>query len=88
MDEIYQALKQMRLLSDQNVPFAFSFVTCNKSNGTSKGVRKVTRAKLRRGFSKDKSKKSVSLIGYVDLDTGANKWFYLPLLISFNNQQL
>lgn len=88
MDKMYAALRQMRDLSDQNVPFTFSFVSCNLTRGTSDGVKVVKKGKLRRGFASDKSKKSSSLIGYVDVETGKNRWFYLPLLLSFNNQDI
>lgn len=84
----YKAIETMRKLSADNVPFSFSFLTCNLSTGESNGVRTVKRAILRTGLSREKGIKSQSLIGYVDLDTGNNRWFYLPLLLTFNKFEI
>jgi hypothetical protein len=81
---VYDALKQMRVLSTDNIPFSFSFVTCDLSKRCSNGVKEVRKAKLRTGLTQEKGIKSKSLIGYVDLETNQNRWFYLPLLIKFN----
>jgi len=85
---VYDALKQMRKLSDDNIPFSISFVSCNLSKETSDGVKTISKAKLRVGLSADKGIKSQSLIGYIDLDTNKQRWFYLPLLLTFNQIQL
>lgn len=85
---LHTTLKKMRELTDAGVPFSFSFYTYNATTGTSKGVKTVSNAALRTGLSKDHGIKSVSLIGYVDLDTNQPRWFYIPLLISFNNKRL
>ena len=81
---IYDALKQMRKLSDDNIPFSFSYLSCNLSKQTTKGVKVVAKAKLRVGLTASCGIKSKSLIGYIDLETNENRWFYLPLLLTFN----
>ena len=78
----------MRKLSDDNVPFSITFLTCNLSKRTTVGFKAVERAKLRVGLSTDKGIKSRSLIGYIDLDTNENRWFYLPLLMKFNKIEI
>ena len=85
---VYDALKQMRKLSNDNIPFSFSFVSCNLTKGTGGEVKTITTAKLRTGLSLEKGIKSQSLIGYIDLETNKQRWFYLPLLLTFNNIQL
>lgn len=84
----YEALKQMRKLSDDNIPFSFSFLGCNLSTQHSDGFKEIKKAKLRVGLSSDQGIKSRSLIGYIDLETNENRWFYLPLLTSFNQYDI
>ena len=74
----------MKQLSDDNIPFSFSYWSCNLSKESSNGVKHIKKAKLRVGLSSDKGIKSESLIGYIDLETNQNRWFYIPLLKSFN----
>ncbi len=85
---IHQAIKQMRSLSGDNISFSFSYLTYNSTKNVSDGVKQVKRAKLRVGLSTDKGIKSRSLIGYIDLETNKNRWFYLPLLLTFNQFEI
>ena len=82
--KLYDAIKRMRLLSENNIPFSFEYVGCNMSLQSSGGLKVVDSAKLRVGLSTDKGIKSRSLIGYIKLGTNDNRWFYLPLLMKFN----
>lgn len=84
----YEALKQMRALSDDNVPFSFTFWTHNSGTGNSDGVRVVERALLRTGLPTRCGIKSDSLIGFVELPDEKPRWFYLALLKSFNQIEL
>lgn len=84
----YKAIKQMRKLSNDNIPFAFSFLSCNLTTEKSDGIKHVKRAKLRVGLSADHGIKSRSLIGYTDLDKEGDRWFYLPLLLTFNQFEI
>ena len=85
---VYEALKQMRKLSDNNIPFSITYASCNLSKGESDGVKSISKVKLRVGLSTDKGIKSQSLIGYIDIDSNKQRWFYLPLLLTFNQIQL
>lgn len=78
----------MRKLSANNIPFSISFLACNLTTGNSDGFKEIKKAKLRIGLSADKGIKSRSLIGYIDLETNENRWFYLPLLTSFNQYEI
>lgn len=80
---LYDALKRMRRLTELGIPFTFSFFSYNATNGTTEGVKHVTKAQLRKGYRDEQSKKSDILIGYVNAHDG-NRWFYLPLLVKFN----
>jgi hypothetical protein len=81
--KLYDALKRMRRLTELGVPFTFSFLSFNATNGTSDGFKDVTNAQLRKGYRDDQSDKADILIGYVNrIDN--SRWFYLPLLMKFN----
>jgi len=82
--KLYDAIKRMRLLSANNIPFSFEYVSCNMSLQSSGGLKVEDSAKLRVGLSTENGIKSRSLIGYIKLGTNENRWFYLPLLIKFN----
>jgi hypothetical protein len=85
---VYKALQQMRRLSRDNIPFSLSFLTYSQTTGVTKGVKVVGSAKLRVGLPGDHGIKSRSLVGYIDLDTNEDRWFYLPLLLTFNKIKL
>ncbi|MAR57252.1 MAG: hypothetical protein CMM93_08725 [Rickettsiales bacterium] len=75
----------MRKLSNDNVPFSLSFWKYSEKEKRSKGIRQVNMALLRPGLSTDKGIKSESLIGFVELPDNKPRWFYLPLLRTFQN---
>lgn len=80
------AVKQMRALSDNNIPFSFSFVGYNQTTGESKGVKHIEKAILRRGYSSKHSDKHDSIIAYKDIKNDAYRNCYLPLIIKFNGK--
>jgi hypothetical protein len=81
--KLYDALKRMRKLSDLGIPFTFTFLSYNDTNGSTDGFKHVTNAQLRKGYRDDQSTKANILIGYVNVHDG-KRWFYLPLLMKFN----
>ena len=85
---VYDALLKMRELSANNIPFSIEFVSCNLTKQSSSGLKFVDKCLLRTGLSKEHSDKHNTLVGYVDLRDNSNKWFYLPLLKTFNNIEL
>ncbi|WP_278035905.1 hypothetical protein [Flavobacterium nitratireducens] len=74
-------------MTEKGIPFSFSFMSYNASNGTSDGIKQVTKAQLRVGYKDNQSLKASVLIGYVNAKEG-NRWFYLPLLLSFNGYKV
>lgn len=86
--KLSEAIKQMRLLTERNVPFSIGYISCNTTNSTSKGYKVVNKVLLRNGYSKQYSKKHNSLIAYLNTDTDKNRNFYLPLLMMFNGKKI
>lgn len=88
MNEInlYEALKTMRTLSELGAGFSITFLTYNK-NGTSNGIKKVTKCWLRKGYKDNQSEMAKYLISYID-EGNNNRQFYLPLLLSFNEKKI
>lgn len=85
---VFEAISKMRALSANNVPFSIEFLSCNTTNGTSKGVKTINNCVLRVGLSAEYSDKAKSLVAYTDLDTQEHRSFYIPLLLKFNNIEL
>jgi predicted class III extradiol MEMO1 family dioxygenase len=83
------ALKRMRELSKNNIPFSFGFVSCNTTNQSSEGYKLVAKGLLRAGLRADQSGKANTLISYMDYsDTteDKNRQFNYALLMMFNGQ--
>ncbi len=80
-------ITRMRQLTDNNIPFSFSYISYNSTKDQTNGVKHVKQAELRTGIS-TKHKKSEQLLAYKDLDTGKNRQCYIPLIIKFNDKWL
>jgi hypothetical protein len=84
-----QAVKRMRQLTDNGAQFSFSFMSYSSKKHHCSGIKHVAKAQLRKGYTNSQSELSQQLIGYVDIDAGhINRFFHLPLLLSFNNYQI
>lgn len=86
--DLYQAIHEMRDLSKRNVPFAFTFMSCNLSNGTSQGVVEVHRARLLSREDESHHKDADFVERYINLDTMEARHFYQPLLMTFNGNKV
>ena len=85
------AIKRMRELSRNNIPFSFGFVSCNTTNQSSEGYKIVAKGLLRAGLRADQSDKANTLISYMDYtDTteDKNRQFHYALLMMFNGQKV
>ena len=80
---LFEAVRRMRRLTELGVPFEFTFLSYNGTSCTTNGIKTVYKSQLRKGYRDDQSEKASILIGYVN-EHGSNRWFYLPLLVSFN----
>lgn len=85
---IYDGLKIMRKLTENNFPFSFSFISCDNTRMTSSGLITVEKALLSKGLPRKKSPLADYLIAYEDLSTGEKKHFWLPLLMQLNNLKI
>lgn len=86
--KVYEAIKEMRKQSKEGTPFSFSYMSYSKTKGKSSGIVEVSQARLRRKSDKQFRDPSNLLENYLDLGTNEPRQFYLPLLMSFNNQKL
>ena len=85
---VYEALAEMRRLSEEDRNFSFSFMSYNPSKGTSDGIVYVHRGILRHREMKEHNRNADLIEGYMDLETGEPRRFYQPLLMTFNGQKL
>lgn len=83
----FEAVKRMRELTDKGIPFTFEFLSYNATKRSSDGFKAVSKSQLRKGYRDDQSDKADILIGYVN-EYSQNRWFYLPLLITFNQYRI
>ncbi len=86
--ELFEAIRRMRELSQQNVPFGFSFMSYNETAQKSKGIIEVRHARLRARAQAAHHRNAEIVEEYLDLDTGQPRHFYQPLLMTFNGQKV
>ena len=85
---VFEALNRMRQLSEKQIPFAFSFMSYNRTNQTTHGIVEVRHAKLKPRAKAATYENAEIIEEYTDLDTNENRRFYHPTLMTFNGQQL
>lgn len=84
-----QAVARMRTLTDLGITFSFSFMSYSSTIGKSNGIKRISKALLRKGYRVDQSSIAKQLIGYIDYtNVDANRTFHLPLLLSFNEYKI
>ena len=86
--DLYDAIKEMRRLSSENISFGFSFMSYNSTERKSEGVVTVRRAILLKRESEKYHKNADIVEAYIDLDTMECKRFYQPLLMFFNGEKV
>jgi len=72
-----EAIKQMKLLTKNNIRFSFSFTSFNQDKNTSEGVIKVHAALLRK-------QSQPHILEYIDTMQELPKRCNIPLLMTFN----
>ena len=85
---VYQAINEMRRLSAEEKPFAFSFMSYSESKQSTHGIVEVRAAKLKRRTPEADFLNAEMIEEYVDLDTLDHRRFYQPALMTFNGQRL
>lgn len=86
--DLYEAIKQMRAMSEKGQSFSLSFMSCNISQGRSDGVVNVAHARLRARESIEHNRYAEMMEAYTNLDTMENRHFYQPLLMTFNGEKV
>lgn len=79
--QLNEALKEMKSLTENNIPFSFSFTSYSKSHDFSKGVVLVRSALLTNNTHP-------YLLQYIDHHKQGQKSCYLCLLMTFNNKTI
>ena len=85
--KVYEAIREMRRLTEEGKPFSFSFMSYNSDKGTSDGIVEVRHARLRKRESAKHHRYSEYVEAYLDLDTMEPRRFYQPLLMTFNGEK-
>ena len=85
---VFEALSEMRRLSAEGKDFSFSFMSWNPTAGRSEGVVFVRRGVLRKREVERYNRNAEYIEAYTDLDTGAPRRFWQPLLMTFNGEKL
>jgi hypothetical protein len=86
--DVYEAIQQMRRLSEKGKSFSFSFMSYSVTKAKSEGVVEVRRALLRKQSTEEQNKYAGIMLNYFDLDTNEYGRCYQPLLMELNGQRL
>lgn len=79
---IHQAVKHMRELTNNGVPFSVEYIGLNNRTGKSSGLKVVSRALLR----PTRNTSTPNLLSYIDADTDEPRHMHLPLVLKFNGK--
>ena len=85
---VYEAIEQMRLISQMGGEFSMTFMSYSETSGKSEGPVTVGRARLRSRPNSDQNRNAEMMEAYSNLDTGEARQFYQPLLMLFNQQKV
>lgn len=84
---VYQAIEQMRKLSDKGETFSFTYKSWSRTRRKTKGIIEVTKAKLTpKKMTEDPEKEVIEK--YFDYSDAKVKDFYQCCLLSFNGISL
>ena len=86
--DLYEAIRQMRILSGKNKFFSFRHATYNRARQTTEGIRFVEKALLRPAASTDDIENADSKLFYRDETLKENRNCWQPLIIEFNGQKV
>lgn len=86
--DLYDAIHEMRKLSEKGLNFSFTFMSCDTTARKSQGVVEVRHARLLSREVKDRHKDAEFVERYINLDTMETRRFYQPLLMTFNGNKV
>lgn len=85
---VYQAIEEMRRLSELRIPFSFSYMSYSIARRKSDGIVCIRRARLCKQNRKERNRYTDYMLNYIDLDTGKRASCWQPLLLTFNDNEL
>lgn len=85
---VYEAIHQMRQLTEKKKPFSLSFMTYSMQKHESHGEVTCEHALLVKNEKKEDDSLNNFMLTFRDQDTGEAKHFWQPLLMSFNHEPL
>lgn len=85
---VYEAIHEMRRLTEKGQPFSLSYMTYSMQKGESHGERTCEHALLVKNEKTKDDDLSNFMLTYRDQDTQEAKHFWQPLLMSFNHEPL
>lgn len=85
---VYEAIKEMRKLSNEGKSFSFSHGTYNREKQISEGIREVPNAILRPAAKNDDVANADFKLFYIDNDIKENRTCWQPLIMSFNGNSV
>jgi len=86
--DLYEAIKQMRLLSSQDKSFSFVHSTFNRETNTCDGIRYVKKAHLRPSAKGDDLVNADSKLFYFDDEIGKPRVCWQVLIMFFDDKKV
>lgn len=86
--DLYEAIRQMRKLTQQGLPFSFTHATYNRDRQSSDGIRIVRRAILRPSAKGDDVANADYKLFYLDQEINQNRVCWQPLLMYFEGKRI
>lgn len=86
--DVFEAIAEMRRLSELKIPFSFSFMSYSLTRRKSEGIIEVRKARLAKQSRRNQSKYKNYMMDYIDLLTGERHTCWQPLLLTFNDHEL
>lgn len=85
---LYEAIRQMRMMSAEGQPFSFAHFTYDDHRRRSDGLRVVNRATLRPAATTEEVRNANFKLFYTDIDARAPRTAWQPLLAYFNGKRV
>jgi hypothetical protein len=86
--DLYEAIRQMRKLTQQGRSFCFSHATYNRDRQSSDGIRIVQKAILRPAAKGDDVSHADFKLFYLDQETNLPRVCWQPLIMYFEGKQV
>ena len=86
--KVYEAIQNMRRLTQQKQEFAFSFMSYSLSRDKSEGEVFVEHALLVNNAKDSRNAFQDFMLNFLDTDTGTRRQCWQPLIMSFNHTPL